>query len=109
MADFGSNFEIKVETETLRAKADTVTGQISEMQGQLDEFKQVVTKTSSYWLGDGGDTRRKEYIDKQAFVEEMIKRLKEYPVDLLKIAGIYDNAEKENIEFSRSLSTDVII
>lgn len=109
MADFGNDFAIKVDTGTLRTKADTVSNQISTMEKQLDELKQTVTRTADYWIGNGGDARRNEYIEKQAIVEEMIRRLKEYPVDLLQMAGVYERAEKETTQIPQSLSADMII
>lgn len=41
---------------------------------------------------------RKIYKEQRSQVDEMMKRLKEHPSDLLKIAGIMDNVEKE-VEF----------
>ena len=70
MDGFGNNFQIKVSTDILRAKADVVTGKVSEMEGGLNEMKQVVMRTANYWIGEGGDARRNSYINQQAFVEE---------------------------------------
>ena len=109
MDGFGNNFQIKVSTDILRAKEDVVTGKVSEMEGGLNEMKQVVMRTANYWIGEGGDARRNSYINQQAFVEEMVKRLKEYPMDLLKMAGIYEEAEKDNEEIPHALSADVIV
>ena len=108
MDGFGNDFQIKVNTDILRSKADSVTGKVSLMEGDLNEIKDIVARTANYLIGEGGDTQRKNYTDKQAFVEEMVRRLKEYPVDLLQMAGIYEKTENEIEEMPHTLSANVI-
>lgn len=109
MAEFGSNFKIRVETGTLKAKADTVTSLVSRMEGQLDELNRVIERTAGYWIGEGGTAKREDYAKQRATVETMVRRLREYPDDLLQMAGIYEGAEKEATQLPQSLPGDVIV
>lgn len=109
MAEFGSNFKIRVETEALRAKAGTVSGLVSRMESQLDELNRMIERTSVYWIGEGGSAKREDYAKKRATVETMVKRLREYPDDLLQMAGIYEDAEKEAEQLPQSLPSNVIV
>ncbi len=109
MADMGNDFHIKVSTEDLRTKADAVSGLLEELRGECEELYGRISRTASYWEGDGGTKRRSEYEKKQKLVERMLKRLKEYPEDLLKMAGIYEIAEAEATEQMDPLASDVIV
>lgn len=109
MASLGNDFHIKVSTEELLAKADTVSGVLEELRGLFEELHAGINRTSLYWEGEGASIRRSEYDGKKKTVEKMLKRLREYPTDLLKMAGVYEKAELEAAEQILTLSSDVII
>lgn len=109
MAEFGSNFKIRVDTEALKGKAGTVSGLVSRMESQLDELNRMIERTSVYWIGEGGNAKREDYAKKRVIVETMVRRLREYPEDLLQMAGIYEDAENEAVQLPQSLPTDVIV
>ena len=104
-----SSFIIKVKTEELLSKADTVKTKVDNMQTVIDDTERLLSGTASYWIGDAGDKKRRDFMSRKKDADEVIKRLREYPEDLLKMAGIYDAAEKENIEKPAGLPTDFII
>ncbi len=109
MADTGNAYKIRVDSDVLKAKADTVSGLVGDLESQFEELKRVIERTSDYWIGEGGEAKRKKYVNQQTTIEEMINRLRKYPGDLLQMAGIYDEAEDELIQAPQSLSTDVIV
>ena len=51
----------------------------------------------------------KEYRDKLNRIDELLRRLDEYPVDLMEMAGIYAQAEQENSQNAQALAGDVIV
>ena len=57
-----SSIYIKVTTEELISKADTVKSKVSAMQKEIDEAERLLNNTSSYWQGSAGDKKRKEFI-----------------------------------------------
>lgn len=109
MARFGSDFRIRVSTEVLREKSDVVEGLLEELRGEFEELYTEINRTSSYWEGEGGTKRRSEYAQKQKTVERMLQRLREYPEDLLEMAGVYEEAEAKSTGYSEPLSADVIV
>ena len=100
---------ILVSTDELKTKSAEVSTKVVDMRTHFDELKQCIEKTSNYWIGDGGDVHRKQYNDLVEKVEEILKRLGEHPKDLLQIAGVYSETEKQIEEFSATLPGDVIV
>ena len=103
-----SGIQIKVKTEELVGKAGIVKDKVILMQRQIDDAEQLLNRTASYWLGDAGDKKRKEFKDKKKAADQVIRRLSEYPEDLLEMAGIYDQSEKTNVANHTTLPTDVL-
>lgn len=102
------NVNIKVNTTVLRNKADTVSKSISNMDKCLLQLQDIINRTSYYWIGEAGDLHRKMYKEQKPKIEEMMKRLKEHPADLLEMAGVYESAEARIQSISAELPNDVI-
>ena len=100
---------IKVKTEELVAKAGSLKTRAGQMRQQFSDIQSKVTNTQYYWIGDAGDKKRKEYRDKLNRIDELLRRLDEYPVDLMEMAGIYAQAEQENSQNAQALAGDVIV
>lgn len=101
--------EIKVTTEELVNKADSVTTYIGKVSSSFDKIAELMKKTENYWIGDAGDLHRKIYNDEKANIEEMFRRLKEHPQDLKAIAGVYTEAEKAIVNIANELPGDLIV
>ena len=104
-----SGIQIKVKTEELVGKAGIVKDKVIVMQRQIDDAEQLLNRTASYWLGEAGDKKRKDFKKKKKAADQVIRRLSEYPEDLLEMAGIYVNAETENTEAPAPLPVDFIV
>lgn len=103
------NAKILVTPEELKAKSTEVSNKVADMTTHFTQLKSYVDKTATYWIGDGGDVHRQQYADLVDEVEEILKRLAEHPKDLLEIAGVYSDVEKQIEEFSMALPGDVIV
>ena len=99
---------IKVDTKVLIGKSQEVSKSIKNMENCFEELERIVSRTSYYWIGDAGDAHRKVYTEQKPKVEEMMKRLKEHPADLLTIAQTYETAEASVQAIAAELPTDVI-
>ena len=104
-----SAITIKVTTEGLLSKADIVKTKVAQMQRDIDEAERLLNNTASYWLGDAGDKKRRDFQKRKQQADQVVRRLSEYPRDLLEMAGIYVAAERENASKPASLPTDFII
>lgn len=107
MATIGE-VELRVSPEVLQQKAEEVSGEIRKMADRFDEMEQIVNRTSYYWIGEAGDLHRKLYKEQKETVDEMIKRLREHPDDLLMIAQRYIGMEQAAAAVANQLSGDVI-
>lgn len=99
---------VKVSTEVLRDKAQNVTANIRKMESCFRELEGIISRTGYYWIGDAAEQHRKIYNNQRESVEQMIKRLKEHPGDLLAISQNYDLAEKQAAEAGSRLPGNVI-
>lgn len=99
---------VRVTAEQLKTQASEVERLIGKLEKQYGDLDTAIRKTSGYWIGDAGDLHRKKYTEGKEKVNEIIKRWKEHPKDLLVMAGLFDEAEKEAKEIADSLPADVI-
>ena len=100
--------QIKVSTDILNNKAQTVSKSIDSMSNYFDELERIINKTSYYWVGEAGDLHRKLYQDQKDKITEIFKRLKEHPKDLVDIAQTYQTADMKAIELANALAGDII-
>ncbi len=99
---------ILVDTSTMIAKSNTVASVISDMEKTFGELQRVVSKTSSYWVGDAGDHHRKMFQEEQDDIVFILTRLKEHPEDLKLMANNFQTTERKLTELNRQLRTDYI-
>ena len=104
----GGYSRMKVTPEQLTSKAGEVENLIKTLEKQYNELEKIVNKTSGYWIGDAGDLHRKKSKEGKENIQTIIKRWKEHPSDLLKMAGLYQETEQEVEEIANSLPADVI-
>lgn len=84
---------LRVTPERLKIKSDEISREISEMTKAFVELTNRFSRTSYYWKGAGGDDCRALYNRDKKMLEELFRRLKEHPRDLLAMAQIYENVE----------------
>lgn len=101
------NFVIQVEPEKLKEQADIVTGYINAIKKDFDGIRQIVKLTGIYWQGDASKKHRYIYDENEDDIEQILKRLWEHPIDLQKMAGIYEKAEELNETLANNLPEDV--
>lgn len=108
MAGIG-NVQISVSTEVLQAKAESAQQTVEGMTRQFEELYAHIEAMGKYWLGTRSQAAMKQCTEDRKNVEEMMRRLCEYPRDLLEIAGVYQEAETETTAWSEPLSSEVIV
>lgn len=99
---------IKVNSTVLNAKAQDVSNSIKNMSTCFDELETIINRTSYYWIGEAGDMHRNIYKEQKSQIDEMMKRLKEHPVDLVTIAQTYELAESAVQSMAAELPGDII-
>lgn len=103
------NVIIKVSTDALQAKAETVDRLIETMVRQYDDLYRHIKSIAGYWKGEASVKSMECCENDYRFVTEMLQRLREYPNDLRETAGIYVAAEQSVTELSSPLPVDVIL
>ena len=102
------NVHIKVNSAVLNAKAQNVSNSIKNMSNCFDQLETIINRTSYYWIGEAGDMHRNIYKEQKSQIDEMMKRLKEHPADLITIARTYESAESEVQSMASELPGDII-
>ena len=103
-----SEIEIKVTPEVLEKKAQEVTAAVSQMERCFEQVQNLVARTRYYWVGQAGELHRELVTDKKEDMEQIIKRLKDHPDNLRKIAGTYRATESAQAEQSMRMSSNLI-
>lgn len=98
-----------VTPESLKTKSSDINTDIDDMVKQVNLLYEEITGTSSYWEGDAGNTQRKNFEDQVSEINKLIERLRTYPTRILKMAGIYEEAEEGSVEMANTLATDIVM
>lgn len=104
-----AGIQLKVAPDVMKSKAQEITGQIDNISKSWQELCNLISKSKGYWEGEASDYHRKTFDDNKTDAEELLKRLKEHPKELLTMAGIYEQAETEAQELASSLPEDIIV
>lgn len=104
-----AGFQLKVTPDVLKTQAQTIQNEIGVVEKQWSNIETLINRSKGYWEGEASQQHIKYYGEVKKPVKQVIKRLKEHPTDLLKMAGIYDTAEKEAAGLTNSLPDEVII
>ena len=100
---------LRVTPSQLQEKADEVSEQIKNTEMQFRNLAEAIQRTNGYWIGEAGDLHRRKYEEGKQTIENMLRRWKEHPKDLLTMAGNYSMTEMRVQEISVELPSDVII
>ena len=100
---------LKVNPQNLKTAAQTLSSDIASVEKRWNRIGEVIRASKGYWEGDGSNTHQKYYQEASKDVEKILKRLKEHPVDLQKMAGVYDQTESKLSAAASSLPADVIV
>ncbi len=100
--------QMKVNSAVLISKAQAVSRQIKNMESCFERLDAIVNRTGYYWMGEAADKHRALYRERKPQIEEMMRRLKEHPADLLAIAQNYEKAESSIRSMAAELPGDVI-
>lgn len=99
---------LKVKPEVLKAKAGEISSAIAQIEKELGDIGQTIEGTKKYWEGDASNMHQKHYKTFKDDIPKVVKRLKEHPTDLLKMARLYDDTEIQNQALAKMLPIDVI-
>ncbi len=104
-----SSAQIKVTSEQLSSKAAQVKIKINNIKSKISELEDSVRMTETYWKGEANNTYRAKYNEFKDSTDEIIRRLEEHVRDLNTMAGVYEEAENENIRnVAEDLNDNVI-
>lgn len=99
---------IKVTPEKLLSEANALRDRMTVIKGSYSTIGDLALKFPSCWEGDAcninRDSLNRYLTDAKKQAEEILKRTER----LLRIAGVYSDAEQENKELTGRLETNII-
>lgn len=99
---------LRVTPEELQKKAGEITSLVDKIDRRFQSIENISTKTRGYWRGDAGEKDREGYASYKDDIAFVLKRLREHPDDLQKMAGIYKEGETYVEQVANSLRVDQI-
>lgn len=99
---------LKVSTDLLQRKAEEIQEQIEQVEIDLEEYRRIIEIKKNYWKGEAGNIHQNYFKSFQEDLPIIVKRLKEHPIELMKMAGVYQEAETRAMEISMALPEDII-
>lgn len=99
---------ICVTPEELIKQGNELEKVVDSLTSQFGEVQNIVNATGSYWIGNAGDTLRRQYSELNNEVLEILRELAKYPIDLQEMAGIYIDHDKIAIQKGEVLPGGVL-
>ena len=99
---------LRYDTARLESAASTLKDRIKAAETSYDNVMTIVRNTSRYWIGEAGNEHRRAFLEERDDIDEILVRLKEYPDDLLKIAGLMEETETKTNDIVSQPSTQLI-
>lgn len=99
---------LKVSPDALVAKSGEISEQIADAERNWNKMKNLVKNTKLYWQGEASDVHQKSFSQLEGDGDQVLQRLKEHPEDLLKMADLYSETERQAQSIASSLPQDVI-
>ena len=103
------SIQLKVKPAELESKAQQISVSVKNIKKQFQVLEGVVKGSRNYWEGSAEKAHQRYYKDISEDADDIIKRLGEHPVDLLKMAGIYKEADAGALEKGSTLPDNVIV
>lgn len=98
---------LKVTPETLQSQATEMTTAIEAINASLKVISDTVFYTQRYWQGDAEDKHISNFEEVEPPIVALMKDFATAPVDLLKIAGLYEETESANVQAAAALPDDI--
>ena len=100
--------QISVTPEQLVEKSEELRRIVATLKTKFAELNAVVEESKSYWIGDAGDSIRKEYADLNQDLEVFLQEMGDYPVKLEQMAGVYVSHDSSALQKAEALPSDVL-
>lgn len=104
-----SEIMLNTTSDELISKASEISREINAFEYDWKKIEDIILNSKGYWAGDAGDVQRKQLKDLSSDMSEIIRHLKEHPKNILKMAGLYQEAEQEVKKIAIELPADAII
>ena len=103
------SFSFRVTPSVLEEKAGEFSDIVSEIETQFGQIEEISARTNGYWRGEAGDKNREGFASYKDDIKAMLARLKEHPMNLLQMAGLYSNVENDALDANQKLDTSGIV
>ena len=99
---------LKVTPAEIVSVSGEIESLISALRGDLDEADRAVQSCTLFWEGDASLKHQADYAAFKEQAGEAMNRIKEHPEKLLRMAGIYTEAEEGAAETAGALETEIL-
>ncbi|MBR0373658.1 MAG: WXG100 family type VII secretion target [Mogibacterium sp.] len=100
------DINIKVTPEVLKAQSNQVMDDLRKIERSWQEIGRLIDGSRGYWQGEASDAHVSIYNELKGDGDRIVQRLKENPIKLQQMAGIYDATEQEAKGLSNQLPSD---
>lgn len=98
---------LDVTTEQVRAQSSRIESTVRQIDGLIEAMQASVEGTSGYWKGEAADLHRNELANSADELQAILQRIANYPIDIQKMAGIYEGADETSVGIVTQLQSDV--
>lgn len=98
---------IRVDPQELKNQSNQVAADIRSIEKHWKGIANIVSGSKNYWEGDASNTHQRIYKDLADDAEKIIQRMKENPIKLQQMAGIYGDTQETATKQASELPADI--
>ena len=101
-------FVLKTDTEVLYKNVTQLNDSIQDIRKRYADIAGLMANMPKYWLGEVSDNHMAEVQSLIEDVEPIVRMLEQKPIQLYKMAGLYNTVEDANKGLAAALDSNVI-
>lgn len=99
---------LKVTPSELTGAAGEIENAVDTLRASFEEADRIVTSCAGFWEGEASEKHRELYEELKKGMDEALLHIKEHPQKLLRMSGVYTEAEDGSAELAGALGNSVL-
>lgn len=99
---------LKVTPSELSAAAGEIESAVDALRTCFDEADRLVTSCAAFWEGEASERHKGMYEELKEGMNEALLHIKAHPQKLLRMSGVYTEAEDGSVGIAGGLGSSVL-
>ena len=107
-AGISMSITLKVTPSELTAAAAEIENAVDSLRAGFEEADRIVTSCAAFWEGEASEKHKEMYRELKEGMDEALLHIREHPQKLLRMSGVYTDAEDGSAGIAGALGSSVL-